>query len=188
MPRRTKDTTTWIALLRAVNVGGHAIVAMADLRSLLSALRFTEPRSLLQTGNLVFGSGDLSGEALEARLETTAANRLALRTEFFVRSSAEWQALVAANPFREDAAHDPAHLVLMCLKRAPSAGDVAALRSAISGPERVEAVGRQLYAVYPNGTGRSKLTTALIERTLRTRCTGRNWNTVLKLKALACPG
>jgi uncharacterized protein (DUF1697 family) len=49
----------------------------------------------------------------------------------------------------------------------------------------VRAVGKQLYAVYPAGIGKSKLTHALIERTLGLRVTGRNWNTMLKLAALA---
>jgi uncharacterized protein (DUF1697 family) len=184
MTRIARDTATWIALLRAVNVGGHANIGMADLRGLLSRLRFTDPRSLLQSGNLVFGGAGQSGEALETLLETEAARRLSLRTDFFVRSATEWRAIVDANPFREEAERDPARLAVMCLKRAPSVDDVRALRSAISGPETIAAAGRQLYAVYPAGMGRSKLTTALIERTLRTRGTVRNWNTVRKLQAL----
>jgi uncharacterized protein (DUF1697 family) len=62
---------------------------------------------------------------------------------------------------------------------------LAALRATIRGPETVELDGRQLYAVYPAGQGTSKLTNALIESKLQTRGTARNWNTVLKLAALA---
>ena len=71
------------------------------------------------------------------------------------------------------------------LKDAPDAKDVAALQAAITGPEIVRARGRQAYIVYPAGIGRSRLTITLIERKLGTRATGRNWNTVLKLGALA---
>ena len=73
----------------------------------------------------------------------------------------------------------------MPLKAAPGEAELAALKSAIPGRERIEAHGRDLYIVYPDGIGRSKLTLALIERKLATRGTGRNWNTVLKLQALA---
>ena len=55
-----------------------------------------------------------------------------------------------------------------------------ALRAAIVGREAIEAVGAHAYLVYPDGIGRSRLTTALIERTLGTRGTGRNWNTVVE--------
>jgi uncharacterized protein (DUF1697 family) len=73
----------------------------------------------------------------------------------------------------------------MFLKDAPGPEQVAALRAAIRGPERVNADGRQAYIVYPAGIGRSKLTAGLIEKHLATRGTGRNWNTVLKLADLA---
>jgi uncharacterized protein (DUF1697 family) len=60
-----------------------------------------------------------------------------------------------------------------------------ALRAAIRGREVVRADGTHAYAVYPDGIGRSKLTNPLIEKALGTSVTGRNWNTVLKLAALA---
>jgi len=59
------------------------------------------------------------------------------------------------------------------------------LRAAITGPEIVHGDGQQAYIVYPDGIGRSRLTAALIERKLATRGTARNWNTVMKLAALA---
>ena len=73
----------------------------------------------------------------------------------------------------------------MCLKAAPPPEAVAALQGSIAGRELVRAVGRQAYVVYPDGIGRSRLTNAVIEKRLGTRGTGRNWNTVLKLAALA---
>jgi uncharacterized protein (DUF1697 family) len=176
---------TCLALLRAVNVGGHKTVAMADLRGLLEQLGFTDVRSLLQSGNLVFRGRGRKGAAVERLLETEAENRLGLRTDFLVRTAAEWKAIVARNPFPDEARRDPAHLVVMFLKDAPVAERVEALRTAIAGPELVRACGRQVYITYPAGIGRSRLTSALIERNLGTRGTGRNWNTVLKLAALA---
>jgi uncharacterized protein (DUF1697 family) len=71
----------------------------------------------------------------------------------------------------------------MCLKDAPAAAAVRALQAAITGRETVRTWGAHAYLVYPDGVGRSRLTIALIERTLGSRGTGRNWNTVLKLEA-----
>ena len=175
---------TYVALLRAINLPHHKQVAMADLRDLLTQLGFVDPRSLLQSGNLLFRSGARSGAQLERLLEKEAASRLALETDLFVRTAAEWQSVIAHNPFRKEAERDPARLVVIFLKDAPSAKAVRALRVAITGPEVVRAAGRHAYIVYPNGTGRSRLTNALIEKHLGTRGTGRNWNTVLKLGAL----
>jgi uncharacterized protein (DUF1697 family) len=176
---------TYIALLRAINVGGHKKVAMADLRELVASLGFEDVQTLLQTGNLVFRGGVRSGADLERLLEAAAEKRLGLETDFLVRTAKEWEAVVAHNPFPTEAKKDPSHLVVQFLKDTPRANDVNALQNAIDGPELVRAVGRQLYVVYPAGIGRSRLTNKLIEDTLGTRGTGRNWNTVLKLAALA---
>jgi len=176
--------TIYIALLRGINVGGHKMVAMSDLRDLLTQLGFMDARSLLQSGNLVFRSDARVGVNLERLLEAEAEKRLDLRTDFVVRTAEEWKAIVARNPFRDEAERDPAHLLVMFLKDAPDVKNVEALQAAIMGPELVRAQGRQAYIVYPSGIGRSRLTSTLIEKKLGTRGTGRNWNTVLKLGAL----
>jgi uncharacterized protein (DUF1697 family) len=175
---------THIGLLRAVNVGGRKAVAMADLRALLAGLGLSEPRTLLQSGNVVFGSPSRPA-ALEALLEAEVKRRLGLATTVFVRSAREWTAVIEDNPFRAEARRDPGHLLVMSLKDAPAATAIKALQAAISGREVVRAQGRHAYIVYPDRIGESRLTTALIERTLGTAATGRNWNTVLKLAALA---
>ena len=178
--------TTFIALLRAVNVGGRKAVAMADLRAFLAELGYTAPRSLLQSGNAVF-QGEGAGPAVEARLEAEAEVRLGLKTDFMVRTGAEWAGIIAANPFTAEAERDPSHLVVMALKGAPARNALAALAAAIAGRERVHGHGRELYIVYPDGIGTSKLTGQLIERRLGVSGTARNWNTVLKLAALLSP-
>jgi uncharacterized protein (DUF1697 family) len=176
--------TTYIALLRAVNVGGHQPVPMADLRSLVARLGFDSPLSLLQSGNLVFRGRPQPADELERILEVGASQHLGLDTAFFVRTAAEWREVIAGNPFRREAQSDPAHLLVMVLKAAPGTSAVRMLEAAIAGPERVKVAGRHAYLVYPVGIGRSRLTTPLIEAKLDTRGTGRNWNTVLKLAAL----
>lgn len=177
--------TTQIALLRAINVGGRNMVSVSDLRLLVEALGFSDVRSLLQTGNLIFSGGTKTGSSLESMLESEAERRLRLSTAFLVRTAREWGAMIAANPFPREAAIDPGHLVALFLKIAPKPSAVDALRAAIKGPEIVHAVGKQLYAVYPEGIGRSKLTNKLIESKLGTSGTGRNWNTVLKIAEMA---
>lgn len=173
-----------IALLRGINVGGHNVVAMSDLRDLFGALGLVGATSLLQSGNLVFQSDQLKDAALEHLLEVETAKRLNVSADYLVRSAAEWDKIVARNPFPEEAKNDPGHLVVMFLKTAPPAKRVDVLQAAVEGPEIMRSSGKQLYIVYPAGIGRSKLTGALIEKTLGARGTGRNWNTVLKLAAL----
>ena len=174
----------YIALLRAINVAGHNLVAMSDLRELIEQLGFTEVQTLLQSGNVVFHGPRKSAAALERQLEAATAKELGVTTDYLVRTDKAWQAIIAANPFPKEATDDPGHLVLMPLKSSPRPADVKALQAAIRGPEQIAVRGSELYATYPAGIGRSKLTIALIEKKLGVRGTGRNWNTVLKLAAL----
>ena len=185
--RSLVNLTTHIALLRGINVGGHRSVGMTDLRNFLTKLGFDDVRSLLQSGNVVLGSRARTGAELERFLEAESVKQFGIEIDFFVRAPEEWKSMIRQNPFRKEAELDPARLVVMLLKSPPRPEDVAALQASISGKEIVRAKGRHLYAFYPDGQGRSRLTNAVIERKLG-RCTGRNWNTVLKLALLSKAG
>lgn len=176
---------THIALLRAVNVGGRNRVAMSELCSSLTQLGMLDPRTLLQSGNVVFRSGGSTPARLERLFERAAPERFGFETDFFVRTPAEWRAIIAGNLFPSEATRDPSHLLVMFLKAAPDRETLKALEKAIPGRERVAGRDRHLYVVYPDGIGRSHLTGTVMERTLGTRGTARNWNTILKLGALA---
>jgi len=178
--------TRYVALLRAVNLAGHNKVAMADLRAWLEDLGFSNPRTLLNSGNVVFDGATQPPDRLEAKLEAGAKKQLKIDTPFIVRTGEDLARLVARNAFPKEAASDPGHLLVVFAKANFAAANVKALEAAIVGRERVRADGRHLYVVYPDGVGRSKLTAALIDRKLGVAGTARNWNTVLKLKELAC--
>jgi uncharacterized protein (DUF1697 family) len=128
--------TTYIALLRAVNLPAHNKVGTADLRDLLTEAGFVDARSLLQSGNLVFRGDSQTSARVESLLEAAAKKRLGLETDFLVRTAADWKTIVAGNPFPKEAERDPGHLVVMFLKDAPERENVAALQKAIVGRER----------------------------------------------------
>jgi len=172
----------FVALLRAVNVGGTSKAPSAALKAAAEGIGLQAVRPVLQTGNLVF-EADAAPDALEKRLEQAFLDQLGLKTEVLVRTAPEWSAIVAANPFPDEAKSDPSHLLVMVMKREPHGEGVKALQ-AHPGPERIEARGRELYIVYPEGIGRSKLNGAPGWKKLGCQGTGRNWNTALKLAAL----
>ena len=176
-----------VALLRAVNVGGTGKLTMADLRAAAADSGLSDVATVLQSGTLI-GSASCGAAELEHRLEATLAERLGWETEVIVRSAEDWRRLIEANPFAAFAGRDPAHLLVVALKRSAHATAEASLRGAVKGEEEVAVSGDAAYVTYPDGIGRSKLTMALIERHLGTRGTGRNWSTVLKIASvLATP-
>lgn len=176
-----------VALLRGINVGGNNRIGMADLRAMVEAIGLAEPKTLLQSGNLVFADPrQRQPSELETLLEAETKKAFGLAIDFMVRTPDEWAAIVTANPFPAMARDDPSHLVVTFLKgAAPDRAQIEALNAAIVGPEKAEAIGRELFITYPDGIGTSKLSNALVEKTLRKqRGTARNWNTVLKIAAL----
>lgn len=173
----------YVALLRAINVGGNSTIKMAELRELGERLGFADVATLLQSGNLTFEATETDPDDLEQRWEQAVAESFGVSTAFIIRTTPQWQALIAANPFPAEAKADPSHLLVLPSKDALGEAAIAALRAAIQGRERIAGGERCLFAHYPDGIGRSKLTVKLIERHLGTLVTGRNWNTVLKLAA-----
>jgi len=176
-----------VVLVRGINVGGKQIVSMTDLRRIATDAGLSEVQTLLQSGNLVGHCKKPSPSGLERSLQDAAKNHLDRSLEFFVRTTSQWGAIVADNPFPKEAKADPSHLLVAFLQDAIKEPTVAELRGKIPGREMIAGAGRELYIVYPDGIGRSKLTAALIDKILSTRCTARNWNTILKLAALLEP-
>jgi uncharacterized protein (DUF1697 family) len=171
-----------VALFRAVNVGGRKATS-AELKALAADLGLDAARTLLQTGNLVFG-GARTGAELEVEIERAFAARFGFASDVLVRTGAQWRAALAANPHAEMAERDPGHLIVMALKSAPEPDAVSALQAAVKGRETIAGAGRELFIAYPDGVGTSKLTGAVIERRLGVRGTARNWNTATKLAAM----
>lgn len=170
------------ALFRAVNVGGRKVL-MSDLKALFEDLSLGPVATLQAAGSVVFHGQGTDGD-LEARLEAATAERLGLVSAVFVRSPAEWDELIAANPFTEAARDEPSRLMVMPLKAPGDADGAKALEAAGQAGERVAVAGRCAFIHYPQGAGTSKLTPRLIESRLGSPGTARNWNTVLKLQAL----
>jgi uncharacterized protein (DUF1697 family) len=166
--------TTYVALLRAVNVGGTGKLPMSDLKGLCSAAGFRNVRTYIASGNVVFesnASGQKVKSALERRLATHAGKPIAV----MVRTAAEMAAVLKANPFPNA---PPNRTVAIFLDERPPKD---ALRN-ISGQtaEEVQLGTREIYVRYGDGMAHSKLKIAAARSG-----TARNMNTVAKLATMA---
>jgi uncharacterized protein (DUF1697 family) len=173
----------FIALLRAVNVGGRKL-PMAELKDLCAELGWTGVRTYIQSGNIVFDA-EGEAEALEGRLETAIAKKFGFDAPVIVRSAAQWCEIVAANPFVAAAEKAPNWVLLGLAKQALKPDSATAIAAKGKAGERVEAAGEALWFDYPEGVGTSKLTPALIDRAAGSPVTARNWRTVLALQEMA---
>lgn len=160
--------TAWIALLRAVNVGGTGKLAMADFAACCRSAGFSDVKTYIQSGNAVFRSHH-DENAVRDALAGALGRMTGRPVGVFIRSGVEIARLVAANPFF---GADPAKIAVAFL---PGPPEIAAFNA--PGGEQVSPGERALYVFYPDGMGRSKLK-------LPAGCTVRNMNTVTKLAAM----
>lgn len=172
---------TFVALMRGINVGSARKLPMADLRALCVKLGLEGPQTYIQSGNLIV---DATGGAapLCRLLEKEIAARFGFAVDIIVRAAAEWDGIVAANPFAGDARAVP-KMVHLYLARDPlKAGAATALSQRAQAGERVAVAGGALWIDYgANGVARSKLSPLLIDKACGSPTTGRNWNSVLKI-------
>ena len=173
-----------VAFLRGINVGGHNKIAMSELRELFEAVGFKGAQTVLQSGNVIFDAPAHSGDLLRNEIQ----KRFGLSIEVFVRTAAELQSIVDANPFPEEVETDSSHALVM-FTREPIDSDMAAnVQRVIVGPEVARAAAGHLLVHYSAGIGISKLTNKMLEATLGMRGTARNWNTLLRILAIAAGG
>jgi uncharacterized protein (DUF1697 family) len=117
-------------------------------------------------------------------IEERITRDLGMTVTVVARTSAELLRVVQANPFLK-AEKDPATLYVIFLRAAPDHARLSGLDPQAVAPDEFQVVGREIYAHYPNGYGRSKMTNDYFEGRLKVAGTARNWNTVTKLAQLA---
>jgi uncharacterized protein (DUF1697 family) len=174
-----------ISMLRAVNVGGHSVIKMDALRALYTSLKFENPQTYLQSGNVIFKTSERNLDAIAKRIQSAIEKKFACRPDVILRTTAELRSVVAKNPFAKRPNIEPGKLLIAFLASDPS--DVArkTLQDQKFAPEELHVSGRELYIYFPDGMGKSKLPWPRIYKILNTPGTGRNWTSVTKMLAMA---
>ena len=142
----------WAAMLRGINLGKRQLKSV-ELKAVVEGLGFTDVRTLLASGNVVFTAPDAKADSLESQIHDALAQATGLKSEIFVRTPEDMAALVAANPFTEAARDRPSFLVVTFHRKPVDADAVDALMTDHDGPERAQAIGRELYIDFPGGAG-----------------------------------
>ena len=174
-----------ISMLRGVNVGGHKMVKMDALCTLYESLGLRDAATYVQSGNVIFRTDGRDLVRLCKRIENGIEKTFGFRSDVILRTPAELRDVIARNPFASRRGIEPKRLAVTFLASDPGQEARDKLLAIKAEPEEVRIDGRELYIYYPNGMARPKLTWPIIERTLKTSGTSRNWNTVTKLLEIA---
>jgi uncharacterized protein (DUF1697 family) len=173
--------TTFVALLRGINVGGKNRLPMKDLVALFERAGARNVQHYIQSGNVVFGAAD--GDRIAESVRRGIEDLHCLKVPLVLRTAPEMRAVLRANPFLDgpNAEADPRLLHVAFLADKPAKERASLLDPQRSPPDAFVLNGRDLYLRLPNGAARSKLTNAYFDTTLQTTSTMRNWATVERL-------
>jgi uncharacterized protein (DUF1697 family) len=174
-----------ISLLRGINLGGHHKIKMSELCALYGSLGHCDARSHINSGNVVFRTGERELAAVVKKLEGAIEKNFGFHADVVVRTTAELRDVIRRNPFAKRKDVEPGKLVVTFLSQKPAPEVSDLLHSLKPDPEEMHPDGREIYTYFPEGAGRSKLFAGLSGKLLKNQGTARNWNTVLKLLEIA---
>lgn len=176
---------TYIALLRGINVSGHKIIKMETLRKVLEELNFKNISTYIQSGNILFQSGETSIPKLEKQITELIFKHFSFDVPATVVTPQDLKKIVDDNPYAAQQLDDPAQPYVSFLSEIPSVEKLEQLKAIDFKGDNFINIGKTLYIHYVQSAGDSKLSNVIIENKLKLSSTARNWKTVNKLIELA---
>ncbi len=174
-----------ICMLRGVNLGPNNRVKMDALRALCESLKLEDPRTYVQSGNVIFRTKEKNVISLAKKMQDAIAREFGFRPAVILRTVTEIKQAIAANPFAGRRDIEAGKLLLTFLAAEPDPDAGTRLAKFKDYPEEIHLTGRELYIYFPNGAGKSKLPWSSVEKLLGTTGTARNWNSVTKMLEIA---
>ena len=177
--------TTYISMLRGINVGGHNKIKMDILKQLYIELGYINVQTYIQSGNVIFQTLDTN----TANLAKSIAKQILEVTRFevpvLVLKLEELKQTVENNPFTLDSTKNAASFHITFLSAIPDTTNVEKLESSDYGEDQFKLQDKIIYVYCPTGYGNTKLTNTFFENKLKVTATCRNWKTVNELVRLA---
>lgn len=185
---------THVALLRGINLAGHNKVAMADLRQVVASLGHADVATYIQSGNVVFSTGETDTAALAEGLEQAIATAFGVRIRVVVLSREDLARVMRDNPYADEPNPRMVHAVFLSAEPGPEVAErVAGARRQAEqkqpgSRDTAQVVGRTIFLHTPDGYGRSELAARVIQgnrgKSADVVGTARNWATVTRLLAM----
>jgi uncharacterized protein (DUF1697 family) len=169
---------TYIALLRGINVSGHKMMKMEELKKVLQSLNFTNIRSYIQSGNILFETEKADSIFLEKQIGEIIFKNFGFPVPVVIRNRQELEKIHEKNPFLGKRNEPVEKLHVTFLAKEPDPVNLKKIEGSLFFPDEFVISGSEVYLFCPNGYGRTKLTNTFFETNLKLSATTRNWNTV----------
>jgi len=171
---------TFASILRGINVGGHRKIKMADLRKMYENMGFTNVKSYIQSGNIIFQSNENIASNLEKNLEEGILNCFGFDVPVIVRNINEWRQLIDENPFLEEKSSIE-DLCVTFLSEPPQPELLSQLIIRETENDKIKLIGKNAYLKITGPYHKTPLNNNWIEKTLKVKATTRNWKGILKI-------
>jgi len=175
----------YIAFLRAINVGGHGVIKMEELRKLFNELRFKNVKTYIQTGNVVFETSAKDSDSLTNKIEKHLNKSLGYEVEVMLRTVPEIEEIIKDNPFKKVKLDKSLQLYLTFLYKEPSEEQKELIIAASEDNANFRLAKREVYTLYNRNNAKNPFSNAFVEKKLKIPSTTRNWNVINKVLDLA---
>jgi len=173
-------------MLRGVNLGPHNRIKMDALRALYTSLKLEDPRTYVQSGNVIFRTKEKNTGQLAKKIQSAIEKSFGFSPAVILRTTDELRKAIAASPFADRPHLEPGKILVTFLSDEPPPREAqASLATLKAHPEELHLKGRELYIYFPNGAGKTKLPWSSVERLLKVTGTARNWNSVTNMLKMA---
>lgn len=172
---------TYISILRGINLGGHKMIKMDALRKMYETLDFTDVKTYIQSGNVIFTYKKANYEDLENKIAENIVKIFGFDTPVIVKTSDEILAVLQNNPFAEKHNEDEKALHVTFLSKIPNVADVEKIKNEQYNGDEFVIVEKNVYLYCVNSYHKTKLSNTFFESKLKVTATTRNWRTVNEL-------
>jgi uncharacterized protein (DUF1697 family) len=168
-----------VSFLRGINVGGHNMISMSELKALYENMGFKNISTYIQSGNVIFESDTIDG--LSEKISKKIKETFQLNIPVILRNQKELQNILERNPFK---GIDTKKSHVLLLSENLTAQQSESLNTFTFEPDRFFISGKEIFLHYPNGVARTKLTSVFFEKKTGLVATARNLNTIEELTML----
>lgn len=173
--------TTYISILRGINVTGHNKLPMTDLKKLYGDLKLKNPVTYIQSGNVLFQSEERDKSAMAKKITKGISNKYGYDVPVLILTVQEIAAIIKNNPFPKKKGIDTNKLHVTFLEMKPQKENADKIDNRLFDPDQFMIIEKTVYLYCPDGYGRTKLNNNFFENKLKVTATTRNWRTVNEL-------
>lgn len=177
--------TRYIAFLRGVNVSGHRIIKMEELKKMFESLKFKNVKTFIQSGNVVFDSSEKDFDFLGKKIEKHLHKSLGYEVTTVLRTISEIGEIIKFNPFKKSKIDKTVSLYLTFLYEEPSEDLKKSLIASSDDIVTFKIMGKEVYTLYQRSNAKHPFSNNFVEKKLKVSATTRNWTVINKILVFA---